>query len=137
VPDEQHRPVLVVGEAGHQRVVVGEAPIAVDFDEVGEEALDEISKLGRSGCRATAPLPGGQRSGTLGAHVFDPAPLLLDLAIARVGARQRLERVDLLQEHCDRLLEFQRFRHTEQQMQPQSAPRSQSQDFCGLRGLRG
>ena len=34
VADEQHRLALVVGEAGHDRVVVGEAAVAVDLDEV-------------------------------------------------------------------------------------------------------
>ena len=34
VADEQHRLALVVGEAGHDRVIVGEAAIAVNLDEV-------------------------------------------------------------------------------------------------------
>ena len=34
VADEQHRLALVVGEAGHDRVVVGEAAVAVDLGEV-------------------------------------------------------------------------------------------------------
>ena len=42
VPHEQHRLALVVGKAGHDRVVVGKAAIAVNLDEAGEQPLDEV-----------------------------------------------------------------------------------------------
>ena len=34
--------------------IVGEAAIAVDLDEPGEEPLDEVLETGRFGCRATS-----------------------------------------------------------------------------------
>ena len=54
-------------------------------------------------------LPRRERSVQLAADRFDAAPQRLDLAIARVGVRQQPERVDLLQQHGDRLLEFECF----------------------------
>ena len=46
VADEQHRLPVVVGEAGHDRVVVGEAAVAVNLDEAGEQPLDEVLEAG-------------------------------------------------------------------------------------------
>ena len=55
VADEQHRLALVVGEAGHDRVVVGKAAVAVDLDEVREQPLDEVLEArAGSGWRATS-----------------------------------------------------------------------------------
>ena len=69
-------------------------------------------------------LPRRQRPVEVAAHGFDAAPQRLDLAIARVGARQRFERLDLLQQHRDRLFEFERFSHAEQMQTAERANRT-------------
>ena len=62
MPDDEHRLIVEVGEAGHHRVIVGEAPIAVDLDEVGKEPLDEAFEA-RTGWMTgdEHPLPRRQR----------------------------------------------------------------------------
>ena len=55
---EQHRLLFVFGEAGHDRVVVGVAAVAVDLDEIREETLHEILEAGTVGMpRHLHPLP--------------------------------------------------------------------------------
>ena len=55
VADDQHRLPLVVGEAGDDGVIVGEAAVAVDLDEVGEQPLDVVERVrAGSGWRATS-----------------------------------------------------------------------------------
>ncbi len=56
VADEQHRLAVVLGETGHDRVIVGEAAVAVNLDEAGEEPLDEVFEA-RDGSGAARPAP--------------------------------------------------------------------------------
>ena len=44
VADDQHRVLVVARQAGDDGVVVGEAAIAVDLDEVGEQPLDVVER---------------------------------------------------------------------------------------------
>ena len=106
--DDQHRLALVIGEPGHDRVVVGEPAVAVDLDEVREEALHEVLEPRSVRMpRDLHPLPRSERSVQLGPHGFDPSPERGNLAIAGVGVRQELERFDFLQQDGDRLFEFE------------------------------
>ena len=75
VADEQHRLALVVGEAGHDRVIVGEAAVAVNLDEAGEQPLDEVLEArAGSGCRATSTRCHGVSDAIeVGAHRLEPA----------------------------------------------------------------
>ena len=38
VAEHEHRFAVILGEAGHDRVVVGEPAVAVDLDEAREQA---------------------------------------------------------------------------------------------------
>ncbi len=106
--DEQHRLAVVLGKTGHDRVIVGEAPVTMNLDEAGEEPLDEVLESGTIlVARDLHPLPGSEGPVELRADRFEPPPQRLDLALDRERARQRLERLDLLQENGDRLFEFE------------------------------
>ena len=112
VADEQHRLALVVGEAGHDRVVVGEAAVAVDLDEAGEQPLDEVLEAGtaRDGARpARAATASATRRAR--ARIDSSAPAQrLDLAIARVGARQHATSASIsFSSDGDRLFEVEQF----------------------------
>ena len=110
--DEQDRLSLVVGEAGHQRVVVGEPAIAVDLGEAGEQPLDEVLDAGTIRmARDEDALPGRQRLVQLAAHRLETTVERFDLAIACVGPRQLRQRLDLLQDDRDRLFEVECFRN--------------------------
>ena len=63
VADDQHRLPFVVGEAGHDRVVVGEAAVAVNLDEVREQPLDEVFEA-RAGSDAARPARAATASAT-------------------------------------------------------------------------
>jgi hypothetical protein len=43
--DHQDRPPLETREAAHQRRVIGEAPVAVQFGKVREERLDVVESI--------------------------------------------------------------------------------------------
>ena len=91
-------------------MVVGEPPVAVNLDEVGEQTLDDVLETGPVRMtRDLHALPRRERPVQVAANRLDASLERLDLPIARVGARQHRQRVDLLQEHGDRLLEFQGF----------------------------
>ena len=114
VADEQHRLALVVGEAGHDRVIVGEAAVAVDLGEPGEQPLDEVleARPVRDGAR---PARAATASATCRARARTDSmrPLQrLDLAIARVGLRQHASSASIsFSSDGDRLFEVERFRH--------------------------
>ncbi len=114
--DEQHRPAPVFGESRHDRVIVGEATIAVNLDEPGEEPLHvflEARTVGMTG--HLHALPRGQRGVQGRARGLDAAPEQDDLAFARVGARLPLEEIDFLQQRRDWLFEIEGFsRHRRQ-----------------------
>ena len=111
VADHEHRLIVELGEAGHHRVVVGEAAIAVDLDESREEALDEALEAGPPGMtRHLHALPRRQHGVEVGAHRLEPPAQRRQLPVAGLGRRQRLERLDLLQQNGDRLLEVEGFR---------------------------
>ncbi len=108
MPDDQHRLPFVVGQAGHQRMVVGVAPVAVNLDEAAEEPLDEVLEAGTVRMpRHQDPLPRRQRLVEIPAHRLETPLQRLDLAIARIGLRQLVERVDLLEDDSDRLFEVE------------------------------
>ena len=68
------------------------------------------SSPGRFGWRATSTrCQGVSDSIQLGPNRLEPPPQRLDLAVARVGPRQRAQRLDLLEQDGDRLFEFERF----------------------------
>ena len=108
---EQHGVALVLGETGHDRVVVGKAAIAVDLDKVGEQQLDEIieARTLRMASDLDA-LPRGQRRVEISPDDVDATPECVHLPLTGVGARQLVERVDLLEQRGDRFLEFEDFR---------------------------
>src|SRR2546422_409483 len=93
--------------------------IAVDLDEIREQPVDEIFEVGPARmARDEHPLPRRQRAIELGADRLDAPPQHLDLTIARVGARLERQRLDLLQENGDRLLEFEVLQSHLQQVSP-------------------
>ena len=88
VSHEQHGLPLVVGEARHDRVVVGEPAVAVELDEPGEQAFDEVLESWALRVpRHQHALPRGEGPVEIAAQQFDAALERGDLAIARVGAR--------------------------------------------------
>ncbi len=92
-------------------MVVGKTAIAVNLGEPGEQPLDEVLEAGPLRMpRDGDALPRRERTVKIGADRFDAAPQRLDFTIARVGARQGRQRLDLLQENGDRLLEVEGFR---------------------------
>src|SRR5262249_46060609 len=108
VPDDERRLSLELGEARDDGVIVGEAPIPVDLGEAGEHVLDEVAEIGPVGmARHEHALPRRQRAIEILAHRDDTTAQLLDLAVARVGARQRFERLDLLEQDCNRFFEIE------------------------------
>src|SRR5262249_8748371 len=112
VADDQHRLPFVVGKAGHDRVIVGEAAVAMDLGEAGEQPLDEVLEAGAIRVpRDLDALPRRQRAVQLRANRVDAAAERLDLAIARKRRRQRVQRVDLFQQRRDRFLEVERIWH--------------------------
>ena len=104
---------LVARDARHDGVVVGEAAVAVDLDELGEEQLDVLEDARpRRVPRHQHPLPRRQVSGTARRGSTRRARRrLLDLRLARRRRRQHRERLDLLQQDADRFFEFEQFRH--------------------------
>jgi hypothetical protein len=110
VPDQQDRLPLVVGEPGHDRVVVGEPPIAVNLDEIGEQALDDVFEpWSIRVTRDENALPRRQRSIQIPPRRLETALQRVDLTLARISVRLQRQRVELAQQHGDRLLEVQCF----------------------------
>ena len=61
VADDHHRLALVAGGARDDGVIVGEAAVAVQLDEIGEEPLDVVEHVGPAGmARHQHALPGRQ-----------------------------------------------------------------------------
>ena len=90
-------------------MVVGEAPIAVQLVEAGEEALDVVERV-RPGrvARDQHALPRRQVGVELAADLLGPrARSALDRSLALRRARQHAERFDLLEQHADRFFEFE------------------------------
>ena len=103
--DDGHGRALVEGEAGHDRRVVGEAAVAVDLQEILGQGLDIVQGIGP--LRVAGDLDDLGR-GQIG---LDLGPFRLDLAaeggdfLGRAGLAGQQDRVDLLLEIEDRLLE--------------------------------
>jgi len=111
VSEQQHRLAFEVGEAGHQGMVVGVAPVAMNLGKAGEEPLDEIPEAGAIGMACDEhPLPGCERLVEIAPHRHKPPLQRLDLAIARVGGRQLIQRLNLLEDRRDRFFEVECFR---------------------------
>ena len=108
VADDEHRLIVVPGHAGDDRVVVGESPVAVDLDELGEQPRHVVEHAGAVRMPGHLhALPGLQIRVDLLPHRVDPPPQLVDLPLARFGARHHRHRLDFLQQHGDRRLELQ------------------------------
>ena len=89
VAADQDRRAVVAGEAADDGAVVGEAPIAVQLDELGEQPLDVVEQVGPLGmARHQHALPRRQAPVDLAADLIDAAAQAFDLAVADVGLRQ-------------------------------------------------
>ena len=112
VPDDRDRLPLVVGEAGDDRVIVGEAAIAVQLVEVGEQPLDVVERVRPVRVpRHQHALPRRQGLEDLGADLVGAPPQRLDRLLALRRLRQHAEGFDLLQQDADRFFEFEQFSH--------------------------
>ena len=106
--DDHDRLPLVAGGAGDDGVIVGEPAVAVQLDEIGEEPIDVVEHVGPARvARHEHALPGRELAVDLrpgGAQLLIQA---LELPLARVGARQRRQRVHLLQQRRERFFELE------------------------------
>ncbi len=108
MPDDRYRLALVLGQAADDGVVVGEAAIAVQLVEAGEEALDVVEGV-RPGrvARDEHALPRRQVGVELAANLLGARPQRLDGSLTLRRPRQHAERFDLLQQHADRFFELE------------------------------
>jgi hypothetical protein len=83
MPDHEDRLALVDGRAGDDGVIVGEAAIAVQLDEIGKQPIDVIQGGGpRRMPRDLDPLPRGEVPVQVAADRIDAPFKPGDLAIA-------------------------------------------------------
>ena len=107
-PMTRHGLPLVVGEAADDRVVVGEAAVAVQLVEAGEQPLDVVERVRPVGCRATSTRCHGVSVGVqLGADLVGAPAQRLDRPHPLRRLRQHAEGFDFLQQDADRLFEFE------------------------------
>ena len=105
---DQHRFVAVVGEPGDDGVIVGEAPVAADLGEVGEQTGDVVQhRRPVRVARHQDPLPGREVLVDLPAERVDPHVQTVERSLAVGGHRQHRQRLDLLQQQRDRFLEVE------------------------------
>ncbi len=111
--DDENRLALVERGAGDDGVIVGEAAIAVQLDEVGEQALDVVERgRARRVPRHLHALPRRQVAVEIAAHGVDAAFEPRDLLVAILAGLERGKRLDLLQQLADRFFEFEEVRHS-------------------------
>ena len=121
VPDDHHALVLEAGEAGHDRRIVAEEPVAVELEEVLEQQLAEVTRVRAAGmARELGGLPRGEAGEHLLAQTLEPLLELSDLfALGRIVECLQLGDARLKLE--ERLFELERLRHG-----PRSRRRRQS-----------
>ena len=108
VADDADRLAFVVGEAADDRVIVGEAAVAVQLVEAGEQRVDVVERVGpRRMPRDQHPLPRRQVRVELGPDLVGAPPQRLDRALPLRRLRQHAERLDLLQQDADGFFEFE------------------------------
>jgi hypothetical protein len=110
--DDRDLRAAVLREAGDDGVIVGEAAIAVEFVEAGEKALDVVERVGPGGMpRHQDALPRRQVLEQLRPNLAGALPQRFDRPLALRCLREHAQGLDFLEQHADRLFEFQQFRH--------------------------
>ena len=105
--DDHHRLALVARGTGHNRVIVGKTAVAMHLDEVGEQPLDVVKNVRTARvARHEHALPGRELAVDLRPRGLQAMIQPLELALARIGPRQRQERIHFLQQRNQRVFEL-------------------------------
>ena len=110
--DDGDRLSAVLGEPADDRMIVGEAPVAVELVPAGEQPLDVVERVRPVRVpRHEHALPRRQSGVDLRADFLGALSKCVDRFLALGRARHQAERLDLLQEDADRFLEFEQVGH--------------------------
>ena len=112
MPDDGDGIPPVFGEAADDRVIVGEAAIAVQLVPMREQPLHVVERVRPVRvARDEHALPRRERLIELAPDLIGTPPKRLDGPLALRRARHHADRLDLLQQDANGLFEFEKISH--------------------------